>query len=58
MRDHPRHVEVIMGGDWDCDLTRQHSRSKWEYAFKLILNDPMTYTFSRGYDEDQVLLAR
>ena len=58
MRDNPAHSAEMLGGAWETDLTRQQARSEWEYALKLILNDPMAYTWRRGYGQDQVLLGR
>ena len=56
MRDLHLHVQPMMGGMWDLNMTRKSSRNLWSESWNKILNDPRSASIRSSRGPDQELL--
>ena len=58
MRDHPNHIQPIMGGLWGVKLIESESRSTYETLFKESLKDlehSLGLRTERNHDQEILL---
>ena len=54
MRDHPKHLNAVLGGTWGCRLTNPGIREKWQESWEKF--DEVNVASEEGYGMDQGLM--